>query len=43
MIKLLKKRKNKKPEENVRKFIIDYLVSNYNYNKSLFRIEKKIN
>lgn len=37
-----RKSKNKKPEESVRKFIIDYLVQDYNYNRSLFRIEKKI-
>ena len=39
----VEKIRRNKPEENVRKFIIDYLVKNYNYKKSLFRIERKIN
>lgn len=38
----VKANRRNKPEEDVRKFIIDYLVENYNYNKSLFRIERKI-
>lgn len=38
----VKASRRNKPEEDVRKFIIDYLVENYNYNKSLFRIERKI-
>ena len=29
-------------EEIVRRFIISYLINNFNYNKSLFRVEKKI-
>lgn len=38
----VKANRRNKPEEDVRKFIIAYLVENYNYNKSLFRIERKI-
>ena len=37
-----KSRKNEKPEEDVRNFIIKYLITKYNFKESLFRIEKKI-
>lgn len=37
-----KSRKNEKPEEDVRTFIIKYLITKYNFKESLFRIEKKI-
>ena len=36
------KKQNNKPEEEVRRFIINYLIRNFKYDKSLFRIEQKI-
>lgn len=38
----IKTKKNEKPEELVRSFIIKYLIENYNFKEDLFRVERKI-